>query len=301
MENDNLILSEDGKTLIGVKDKSITHVVIPEGVTTIGYKAFKNCKFLQSIDIPFGVMSIKNYAFLSCESLQSIDIPNSVKTIGDSAFAGCISLQSIDIPDSVTTIRTYAFMCCESLRNLDIPDSVTTIGACAFYGCKSLQSIEISKNNSNYASIDGILYSKYKNVIIKIPPGKELVEYKIPYNVTTIDAYAFEDCESLRILDIPNNIMMIKRFAFLSCKSLQSIYIPDSVTEIGDSLFQNCESLQAIHMHHKSIEDCVIDEEAFTDVNFDQCILYIPSGTLWAYRHHPAFAKFKYIVMKGEE
>lgn len=255
MENDNLILSEDGKTLIRVKDESITHVVIPEGVTTIGYKSFKNCKFLQSIDIPFGVMSIENYAFLSCESLQSIDIPNSVKTIG----------------------------------------------ACAFYGCKSLQSIEISKNNSNYASIDGILYSKYKNVIIKIPPGKELVEYKIPYNVTTIDAYAFEDCESLRILDIPNNIMMIKRFAFSSCKSLQSIYIPDSVTEIGDSLFQNCESLQAIHMHHKSIEDCVIDEEAFTDVNFDQCILYIPSGTLWVYRYHPAFAKFKYIVMKGEE
>lgn len=36
MENDNLKLSEDGKTLIRVKDDSITHVVIPEGVTTTG-------------------------------------------------------------------------------------------------------------------------------------------------------------------------------------------------------------------------------------------------------------------------
>ena len=40
MENDNLKLSEDGKTLIRVKDKSITHVVIPDSVTEIGVEAF---------------------------------------------------------------------------------------------------------------------------------------------------------------------------------------------------------------------------------------------------------------------
>ena len=55
MENDNLILSEDGKTLIRVKDESITHVVIPEGVTTIGEWAFHGCQSLESINIPNSV------------------------------------------------------------------------------------------------------------------------------------------------------------------------------------------------------------------------------------------------------
>lgn len=61
-----LILSEDGKTIIGVNDEMITHITIPEGVTTIGYCAFSGFY-----------------------SLQSIDIPNSVTTIGEDAFENC--------------------------------------------------------------------------------------------------------------------------------------------------------------------------------------------------------------------
>lgn len=79
---DNILkLSEDSKTIIGVNNKSITHITIPEGVTTI-----------------------EKWAFSGCSSLKSIKIPNSVTTIGDGAFRGCSSLQSIDIPNSVTKI-----------------------------------------------------------------------------------------------------------------------------------------------------------------------------------------------------
>ena len=67
---DILKLSEDGKTLIKVYDKNITHVTIPNRVTTIG-----------------------NEAFAECSALLSINIPNSITKIGDSAF--CSSLYSI--------------------------------------------------------------------------------------------------------------------------------------------------------------------------------------------------------------
>ncbi|MBE6356270.1 MAG: hypothetical protein E7058_04055, partial [Lentisphaerae bacterium] len=76
-----LAFSADGKTVTGVKDKNITSIVIPDGVTTIGNRAFDDCR-----------------------SLTSVTIPDSVTTIGDSAFSGCTSLTSVTIPDSVTTI-----------------------------------------------------------------------------------------------------------------------------------------------------------------------------------------------------
>ena len=62
--------------------------------------------------IPEGVTSIGNRAFMSCSGLVSITIPNSVKSIGESAFNGCESLTSITIPNSVTSIGNFAFYGC---------------------------------------------------------------------------------------------------------------------------------------------------------------------------------------------
>ena len=112
MEN-ILELSEDRKTIIGVKDKNVTLITIPKSITSIGDRAFDGCSSLQSIDIPNSVTTIGDYAFDVCSSLQSIDIPNSVTTIGGYAFSGCSSLQSIhlhwtnllDIKISDTTLR----------------------------------------------------------------------------------------------------------------------------------------------------------------------------------------------------
>jgi hypothetical protein len=42
----------------------------------------------------------------------------------------------------------------------------------------------------------------------------------------------------------------------------------------------------------------VVSQDAFIDVDFNECVLNIPSGTRWAYRHHPIFGKFKNIVTK---
>lgn len=66
---------------------SITAVVIEEGVTSIGGRAFYSCDGLESITIPTSVTSIGDWAFYSCDGLESITIPASVTSIGDSAFA----------------------------------------------------------------------------------------------------------------------------------------------------------------------------------------------------------------------
>lgn len=66
MNNGIYELSDDGKTLLGVKDKNISEAVIPDGVTHIEDGAFSECDALQSIEIPNSVTHIGNVAFYNC-------------------------------------------------------------------------------------------------------------------------------------------------------------------------------------------------------------------------------------------
>ena len=202
---------DKSKVYIGEqKLTEMTSIVIPDGVTSIGYGAFYGCSSLTSITIPDSVTSIDNRAFYGCSSLTSITIPDGVTNIGGFAFHNCSKLTSITIPDSVTSIGDYAFRYCSSLESITIPDSMTSIGEYAFYNCSSLTSITI------------------------------------PSSVTSIRQGAFQDCSSLTSINLPDGVTSIGRYAFNGCSSLTSITIPDSVKFIGNSAFYNCRLLTDI-------------------------------------------------------
>ena len=65
----------------------LTSVIIPEGVTTIGYNAFYECENLTNVSLPSTLTSIGDYAFSNCENLTSVTLPKSLVTIGKSAFS----------------------------------------------------------------------------------------------------------------------------------------------------------------------------------------------------------------------
>ena len=85
-----LILNEDGNAVIGVYDKSVRSVTIPERVDRIGLRAFEGCSDLDSIVIPASVRVIADYAFSGCTALKSLVIPATVEEIGLKAFEGCV-------------------------------------------------------------------------------------------------------------------------------------------------------------------------------------------------------------------
>ena len=137
----NLIFSEDGKTVTGVKDKGIKSVVIPDGVTSIGKIAFENCSDLTSVTIPDSVTSIGFGAFRGCSKLTSVTIPDSVTSIGDGAFFGVKSVQvssghpifSVDKCGALINKKENKLLYVPpSLWGYTIPSSVTSIGSFAF-------------------------------------------------------------------------------------------------------------------------------------------------------------------------
>ncbi|MCH5172120.1 MAG: leucine-rich repeat domain-containing protein, partial [Erysipelotrichales bacterium] len=103
--------------LVKAKDKDITEVTISNNTKFIMSNAFEIYKSLTSIIIPSSVTSIGSLAFCDCTNLQTVTFESGSKleTIGSYAFSGCNSLTSIVIPSSVTSIENSAFYGCYSL------------------------------------------------------------------------------------------------------------------------------------------------------------------------------------------
>lgn len=200
----------------------LTNVVIP---STISYQS-----------LTYSVTSIGEMAFMDCFSLKSAIIGDSVTSIGNSAFMECTDLTSVTIGDSVTNIDGAAFGWCTSLHSITIPNSVTSIGLSAFAGCQSMTAISVGEENTTYCSIDGVLFSKDKSVLVAFPGGRET--YTIPNGVTRIGMDAFE-AAILTDIKIPNSITTIGDYAFWGCSNLLNLEIPNSVTEIGEGAFNS--------------------------------------------------------------
>ena len=202
---------------------SLTSVVIPNSVTSIGVMAFNGCDHLTDV----------RYTGTSNEWLSVItsgnnhDLPNAnIVYEGDSqglAFTldgyyyivsdiGTCTDTDIVIPAlykglPVKEIKEGAF-CDGNMLSITIPDSVEYIGYDAFANCTNLTSVVIGDS------------------------------------VTSIGEYAFNDCTNLTSVVIGNSVTSIGRGAFEYCYSLTSMVIPNSVTSIGYGAFNGCSNLQ---------------------------------------------------------
>ena len=268
---------------------SLTSIILPESVKTIGDNAFYDCAGLTSIKIPSSISLIQKYAFGGCGSLASVNItdldawlkitfytqssnplrytqnlylngdlvtdliiPNNVSHLNDYVFCGYKSLTSVTIPDNVTSIGESAFEGCTGLKSITLP-KVHSIGKSAFYGCTNLTSITIP----NVIYIYNYAFGRTGLTSITIPDCTRLLQDGAFYGCTSIKGfygkYASDD-----------NIYLIVKGVLNSCVTSKSTtyIIPDCVTKIGDYAFYDCSGLTDISLPDSVTE---IGDYAFYD------------------------------------
>jgi len=224
--------SKDGRKLLKVPRELSGAYSVKEGTRIICDEAFWWCRSLSKIVIPSSVTSIGDRAFDTCSSLSEIVIPSSVTSIGDSAFDTCSSLSEIVIPSSVTSIGDRAFADCFSLKYISIPKSVIGLNGNPFAKWNG----KLECLSPNFVYEDDILFNKNKSRIISFR-NQNIKSYVIPSSVTSIGDSAFLWCRSLSEIVIPSSVTSIGDCAFYGCFSLSEIVIPSSVTSIGGSAF----------------------------------------------------------------
>ena len=302
----------------------IKNVVVEDGVTNIGERAFYGCDGLTSVTIPNSVTSIGDYAFYWCKSLTSVTIPNSVMSIGEDAFGGCSGLTSITvvsgntkydsrndcnaiietssntlvsgckntiIPNTVTSIGQSAFHNCSDLTSITIPNSVTSIGSSAFSGCSGLTSITIPESvtsigDMTFRGCSGLTKSEFSSIenLCKLSFGSGAS------NPLCYAKHLYIGGQEVKDVIIPNTVTNIGRSAFYGCSGLTSVTIPESVTSIGGQAFMDCSGLTSITCLAENVP--TTDSDVFYNVPRSTATLYVPAGSVDAYKAAEQWKEF---------
>ncbi len=144
---------------------TVKKVIIPETVTKIGYRAFRESK-LEEITIPDSVIEIGGDAFYDCYYLTKITIPSTLQDLGTNAFGMCsnanytyyenakylgnddnpylilvarvTSSATVRVNDETKFISYNAYIYDSVLKNIYLPKSLVYIDECAFAYCSDL-------------------------------------------------------------------------------------------------------------------------------------------------------------------
>lgn len=291
--------------------------VLPNSVLELGHSCFRGCEKLQNTEIPNGVKTIDNGAFGGCDSITEFYIPSSVEKIGRGAFCGqnveniyvsknnpnYKSVDGILFDKGMSVLHTYPRN--KKLLSYTIPISTRIIMSDAFAGSIHLRNIIFNENISEIGessfSNSGIETLELPNSISKIPFQafrycKSLKKLSLGKDTENIADWAFCDCSSLVEIHIPSSIRYIGKSAFCFCYSLERIYIPEAKVKICEGAF-GWSHVKEIHL---GVEDPTIFVDDFIDyIHPENCTLYIPFGTKYAYQNHPLFKDFKTILYES--
>ena len=156
----------------------------------------------------------------------------SVTSIGERAFYYCSGLTSVTIPNSVTSIGGYAFSECSGLTSVTIPNSVTSIGGSVFSYCSGLTSVKVPVTDfSSFCQnkIISLIKDRIgKPVQLIDNEGKDITNFIVPNDVTSIGGYAFYGCSGLTSVIIGSGVLSIGSDAFSYTNLKKTIWLTNT-------------------------------------------------------------------------
>lgn len=240
------VIVPNGVTAIGEKafyeNINIVNVTLPSTVKIIGYGAFRRCESLYSVKFGGKETEIGEEAFYDCFSLRSINIPSSVKKIHKSAFGYCSGLKFLTLNEGLETIDDYAFNNSAISGKLVIPSTVKYIGLRVFNGCSNLSEVEFANGTNTELKFHPL----YSTNVFTFSGVKKLT---LPKRLTYIPAEICTSAKSLQEVVIQGDITYIGYQAFDACYALEKINMPQSLKEINIRAFGSCGNLKNIDLN----------------------------------------------------
>jgi hypothetical protein len=213
-----------------VNTLNITSVNIPDSIIRIDTESFRGSR-LQSINISDTSLltSIGYMAFYNCRFLTSIYIPSNVNIINGIAFGECraMTICTFSPNSAIQTISTQSFQNTK-ISSITLPDTLLSIGNYAFNNVSLINSTSIFSSNSMLNTISEGAFA-----------GSNLKSIKIPKNVTNISKNAFAYCRQLSNVTFTNdsNLISFGDSSFYYCDLLTNITIPPLVQTFGVTVF----------------------------------------------------------------
>lgn len=134
----------------------------------------------------------------------------------------------------------------DEIKEIQIPKNLQKISWNIFDNFKNLESINVSKDNPVFSSIDGILFDKNQEIIIRMPINYKKIDYVIPEKNKIINFNTFKNCK-IRSVKLNHNCEEIGYMSFWNCHNLETVYFNDKLNKIGKNTFIGCNNIKEIY------------------------------------------------------
>ena len=219
----------------------LTCMFLNDDITTISDSAFYKDEYLSAINMPRKLELIDKYAFYGCDTLTFVRARNCsrLKRIEDHAFYSCTMLAELRLPEGLTYIGPWAFAWDRILgqedTTLGLPSSLQTISTGAFAFVNHHKNLNIPANVTSIGDY-AFMCDYYMNNLTFSPGDKKL----------TIGKAAFFGDNHMKTVDLSNRVAQIDRCAFAGCEMLEEAYFGDRIDTIEGRAFTSLDNAMKI-------------------------------------------------------
>ena len=285
---------------------SLTAIVFPEVLTSIGAEAFDGSALRGVVSLPTSYTDYDGFAacFNNCQSLKAFDFTGNAEFMDYDgvAFAmqGKILVKypsgkagsSYIVPDGVETLADYCLAYNSSLEEISLPASLAALDAAkSFVESMSIRTVSVAKDNARYAASKGVLVDLQAQQPVYCPPMIETI-YVDGCIVKTVGSPVFANAANAASMTFTDGVERIGDDAFRLAGStleetsgaLTLIDLPSTLTALGDNAFAGRGRLSTVIVRAAALP--AAGSAAFADAGklAGELKVYVPAASLEAYK-----------------